>query len=1081
MPVSLLEPAPSAAATAWDTRLVLLSAPDRAALAEAARDLAARADAQPLAHLGALNAAQEHTGVRLAVVASSEADLRAKLTRAAERLADPKTKQVRDSNGIYYFSEPLGAQGTVALLFPGEGAQYLNMLADLCAAFPEVEDTFAWCDRLAAEAGKPEASLRRVLHLPPGASEAERAAAEAELRGLGPSIFGVLLADQAIYRLLTNLRVPVSAIAGHSAGELGALLASGAMDSHEVFGGRLVEIMEVMQSQEAAAGGPDVALLAVGAGKETVDEVAAAVAGGAVVVAMDNCPHQCVAVGPTHLLAAVESALAERGTIAERLPFNRPYHTPLFEPYMGAFRDLFASVPFQPPHTPVYCCSTGAPFPTDPDATRELCVNQWVRPVGFTGMIRRMHDDGVRLFVECGPRGNLSAFVEDILRGRQFAALPANLPRKSGPTQINHMVAQLFAHGVDVNAAHLYAQPTPPAPLSEGRGEKEFIESHRSHEARDSFSPLPFREGGPGGVGEAVTAYLDVMEQFLDAQREVLTAFFAGPPPAVDFARFLTEPAAPEARPEAPFCLMQTVTHHVPGQEIVFRRVLDEREDLYADDHTLGGRGVSRTDPTQNGLPVLPMTFSLEAMSEAASALVPGKVVTAIRNVRLFRWLPFDPEPTTLEVRAHVSRVDAETGVVEVTANVRDLGNSFLADGTNKPACEATVFLADAYPEPPAARAFDLTDELPCVSTVQDLRNNMFHGPLFQMIRSLIRAGREGIEGTLEVQAREGWFRSNPDPRFAIDPVLTDAAMHILGAWHLEQPDWSGRILLPIGVTAVEFFGPPPPVGSHVLVRGHNEHEDARQCRHGLEVFDTAGRVALRLTGAGYWRFYLPFDEVNFFGPKDQYFLSARVPAAEPVAGARCYFLEPPQDLQQPVLRASGVRVTMTRREIAEYTAWTGTEAERNDWFFTRLVAKDAVRSAYNAVHGGGTFPSDIEAHVSAGRLVCEHRGEEGAPFPAVRVAHTGGKVAAVAAFAEKLGLGVAALPKNASPEDERAARDGAVRAALADALGVPAEACEVESQTADGAVVSANRSRYRVAVAVHKGAVVATTVCEGA
>lgn len=1059
MPVATLERAPAAAATAWDTRLVLLSAPDRAALAEAARDLAARAGAQPLADLGASTAAREHTGARLAVVASSEADLRAKLTRAAERLADPKTKQVRDSNGVYYFSEPLGTTGTVALLFPGEGAQYLNMLADLCAAFPEVEDAFAWCDRLAADAGKPEASLRRVLHLPPGATEAERATAEAELRGLGPSIFGVLLADQAIYRLLTNLRVPVSAIAGHSAGELGALLASGAMDSHEVFGGRLVEIMEVMQSQEAAAGGPDVALLAVGAGKGTVDEVAAAVAGGAVVVAMDNCPHQCVAVGPTHLVAAVETALAERGTIAERLPFNRPYHTSLFEPYMGAFRELFAPVPFRAPHTPVYCCSTGEPFPESPDAVRDLCVNQWVRPVAFTSMIRRMHDDGVRLFVECGPRGNLSAFVEDILRGRPFAALPANLPRKSGPTQINHMVAQLFAHGVDVNAAHLYggAAPQPAEATAAPQG------------APVALAPGP------------LAAYLDVMEQFLDAQREVLTAFFAGRPPVTDFAPVFTKGAAPAARPEAPFCLMQTVTHHVPGQEIVFRRVLDEHEDRYADDHTLGGRGVSRTDPAQNGLPVLPMTFSLEAMGEAALALVPGKVVAAIRNVRLFRWVPFDPEPTTLEVRAHVSRVDAETGTVEVTANVRDLGNSFLADGTNKPACEATVVLADAYPEAPAARPFDLTDELPCVSTVQDLRNNMFHGPLFQMIRSLVRAGREGIEGTLEVQSREGWFRSNPDPRFAIDPVLTDAAMHILGAWHLEQPDWSGRILLPIGVQAVEFFGPPPPVGSHVLVRGHNEHEDARQCRHGLEVFDTAGRVWLRLTGAGYWRFYLPFDEVNFFGPKDQYFLSARVPAAEPAAGARCHFLEPPQDLQQPVLRASGVRVTMTRREIGEYTAWTGTEAERNDWFFTRLVAKDAARAAYNAVHGGGVFPADIEARASAGRLVCEHRGEPGAPFPTVRVTHAGGKVAAVAAFAEQLGIGLAALPKHASPEDERAARESAARAAVADALGVPPDACALEAQTAEGAVVRAGGSRYRVNVAVHRGAVVATTVCEGA
>src|SRR5262249_49787503 len=162
---------------------------------------------------------------------------------------------------------------------------------------------------------------------PPNATDAEKTAAEAELRGLGPSIFGVLLADLAISRVIGSLRVPVAAIAGHSAGEIAALLAAGAMDSREVFGNRLGEIMRIRHAQENEAGGPDGALLAVGAGKATIVEVASTVAGGAVVVAMDNCPHQCVAVGPTHLVAAVESALAERGVICERLPFKRPYHT----------------------------------------------------------------------------------------------------------------------------------------------------------------------------------------------------------------------------------------------------------------------------------------------------------------------------------------------------------------------------------------------------------------------------------------------------------------------------------------------------------------------------------------------------------------------------------------------------------------------------------------------------------------------------------------------------------------------------------------------------------------------------------
>jgi malonyl CoA-acyl carrier protein transacylase len=1127
MPSTLAEAAPPPAppARGWDSELFVLRADDRAALREQALALAASVERQPavpLAELAAALAAELRPGgARLAVVATSAEDLLKKLRRAAERLGDPKCKLIRDAGGAYYFSAPLAEQGTVALLFPGEGAQYLNMLADLCGAFPEVEETFAWCDRLAAEAGRPEASLRRTLHLPPGASEEEKAAAEAELRRLGPSIFGVLLADQAIYRVLEKLRVPASAMAGHSAGELGALLASGAMSSQGEHGSSLPEIMDLMQSQEGEAGGPDVALLAVGASKATIQEVAGEAAGGAVVVAMDNCPHQCVAVGPTHLAAAVESALAERGVICERLPYKRPYHTPLFEPYMGAFRELFAGVPFREPHTPVYCCSTGEPFPREPDAIRRLAVNHWVTPVEFTRMIETMHADGVRLFVECGPRGNLSAFVEDILRGRPFAAIPANLPRKSGPTQVNHMVAQLVAHGVELNLGALWegrvgetpaSQPLPQegvaggavgSPSAPGEGEAEAGIGPASEGKAEGFSPpLPLGDGGWGSSPAVLHTYLDVMEQFLDAQREVMSAFLGGggsgpslPPElfaslaAFDLGPLAEPDQSPPATPHTPlppFCLVGEVVRHEPGREITFRRAMDGREDLYADDHTLGGRGVSREDPAQNGLPVLPMTFSLEAMSEAAATLAPGKVVVAIKNVRLYRWLPFDPEPTTLEVRASVASVDPESGRVEVRADVRDLGNSFLKDGAGKPACEAVVVLADAYPPAPAPRPFALTDEAACESSVEDLRRNMFHGPTFQMITSLGRTGREGIDGTLEVKPRDGWFRSNPDPRVAIDPVLTDAAMHVLGAWHLEQPDWTGRILLPIGVKSLEFFGPPPPAGTRFSVRGHNEHEDARQVRHGVELFDANGRVWMRLVGAGYWRFYLPFGDVNFFGPKDQYFLSSRVPGAESpgAEAARCYYIEPPLDLQQPVLRASGVRVTMTPREIAEFNARAGSEQDRSDWFFGRMLAKDAVRAAWNARHGESIFPADMETDERDGRIVCRPRGAPRAePFPPVRVAIAGGKVAAFSSFTGRPGLALVAIAKGATAEDERAARAAAARGAVADALGIAPEGCTLASLDAEtgAAVVGAAGERFRAQTAREKDAVIATTLCEAA
>jgi hypothetical protein len=495
-------------------------------------------------------------------------------------------------------------------------------------------------------------------------------------------------------------------------------------------------------------------------------------------------------------------------------------------------------------------------------------------------------------------------------------------------------------------------------------------------------------------------------------------------------------------------------------------------------------------------------------MSEAAAVLAPGKVIVAIRNVRLFRWIPFDPAPTTLEVRATVSTRDPDTGVVEVKADVRDLGNSFLRDGANKPASEAVIVLADRYPDPPPPHPFALTDETRCASSIEDLRRNMFHGPLFQMLRTLGRIGREGIEGTLEVQPRTAWFRSNPDPRIAIDPMLLDAAMHIIGAWHLEQPDWTGRILLPFEVQRIEYFGPTPEPGAWLTTRGHNEQESARHFRHGLEVLDSAGDLWLRMTGAGYWRFYLPFGHVNFFGPKDEYYLSRALESAEPgmrnaelkteensgpsvfnsafraptSAFARCHYLEPPVDLKQAVLRAAGARVTMTPRELDTFGNWTGTDAQLNDWLFGRMLAKDAVRAAWSAKHGEAMFPADMETEDVDGRIVCKPRGSaKSEPFPPVRVAIADGKVAAFSAFAPRLGIGLTAVPKSAGVDVERDARTTVARAAVADALRLPVANCSLISlDTGTGAaVVAVGAERFRVQTARHKDAVIATTLCE--
>ena len=95
-------------------------------------------------------------------------------------------------------------------------------------------------------------------------------------------------------------------------------------------------------------------------------------------------------------------------------------------PYVDHLRQIFEEAQILPARVPIYSCTTAAPYPDDPDEIRKLMVDHWLMPVEFRKTIETLYEDGVRIFVEVGPRGNLSAFVEDILRGKRFCAVPAN-------------------------------------------------------------------------------------------------------------------------------------------------------------------------------------------------------------------------------------------------------------------------------------------------------------------------------------------------------------------------------------------------------------------------------------------------------------------------------------------------------------------------------------------------------------------------------------------------------------------------------------------------------------------------------
>jgi hypothetical protein len=520
-----------------------------------------------------------------------------------------------------------------------------------------------------------------------------------------------------------------------------------------------------------------------------------------------------------------------------------------------------------------------------------------------------------------------------------------------------------------------------------------------------------------------MTHYLGVMEQYLDLQRDMTALFLRR---QVSGGRTGISP--PPVRP-----MLGTVVRHVPGRELVMRRVLDLGEDRFAADHTVGGRRVSKTDPDQHGLPVMPMTFTLEMMAEAAGVLAPGKVVIALRNVQLLRWLAFDEEESgAVELAATLVPAGGTSGEVLVQAEVRDLGSAT----SPALAARATVVLADRYPPAPVAEPFRLTNERPSTVSLERMYLNLFHGPLFEGVRSTDRVGDEGIESRVEVLPRDGLFRSAPRPDLMLDPVLLDVVMHPLASWHLEQPDQAGRILLPVGVQSLEFFGPPAAPGTRLTSRGRVREAAVRSFVHEVEVVADDGRVWGRLNGVKYWRFYVPFGRVNFHGPKDEYFLSRRWAEAEgqapPGDGRPAPFalmrLDPPTDLQQASLQMVTARVTLTPPEMQAFRRLPRGSAEAKAWLFDRIAVKDAVRTLWRELNGERLFPADIEVHGQSGGLFRARR-RSGEELPPAAVARAGGVTVALSALSPALGLAVALAGRPADGDEAALRLDCARRA----------------------------------------------------
>jgi [acyl-carrier-protein] S-malonyltransferase len=228
-----------------------------------------------------------------------------------------------------------------------------------------------------------------------------------------PAIYCAALAG---YEVLKD-RFEPAWMAGHSLGEISALVAAGALEAED--GLRLVAARGRLM-QEAAEQTGDGGMLVVRVRERAPVEEVAAQTG--LSLANDNAPDQLVLSGAIAALDEAERLLGERGVRAKRLPVAGAFHSPLMEPAVEPFRELVEQTPVSEPRVPVMSCVTAAPF----EDVRGRLVQAITQPVRWTDVLRELQAAGATHFVETGPGKVLTGLTRKTLDGVEAEApLPA--------------------------------------------------------------------------------------------------------------------------------------------------------------------------------------------------------------------------------------------------------------------------------------------------------------------------------------------------------------------------------------------------------------------------------------------------------------------------------------------------------------------------------------------------------------------------------------------------------------------------------------------------------------------------------
>ncbi|NEP23194.1 alpha/beta fold hydrolase [Moorena sp. SIO3I6] len=355
----------------------------------------------------------------------------------------------------------------VAFMFPGQGAQYVNMGLELTHEISTFRVLIDRCSELL----KPHLGidLRHVLY--PKQEQTNQATEQLKQTSITqPALFVI---EYALAQLWMSWGVRPQAMIGHSIGEYVAACVAGVFSLEDALS--LVALRGQMMQQL-----PGGSMLAVPLPEQEVQSLL----GQELSLAVINGPSQSVISGPTDAIALLQNQLDQQGLEYRRLHTSHAFHSKMMEPILDSFTNQVKQVSLNPPQIPYLSNVTGTWITAEQAVNPGYWAQHLRQTVRFSQGVQQLLKQPETILLEVGPGRTLSTLTKRHSQKavEQLVLTSVRHPRQqqSDLTFLLTTVEQLRAAGLSVDLDGCHGQTPDQQDILRHKGQEENAQKHNS-------------------------------------------------------------------------------------------------------------------------------------------------------------------------------------------------------------------------------------------------------------------------------------------------------------------------------------------------------------------------------------------------------------------------------------------------------------------------------------------------------------------------------------------------------------------------------------------------------------------------